>query len=786
VPDNPQTPKENELLMVNNDPRVRKLLKEMTLDEKLAQLGSVWMYELQTRAELDQKKIKNKFKHGIGQITRIAGASTLDPVRAAKAANRLQKFLVENTRLGIPAIMHEECCSGAMVLGGTVFPQMLGLASTFQPKLAGQMTTAIRKQLRAIGAHQALAPVLDISRDSRWGRVEETFGEDPTLVSHFGMSYIKGLQSDDLKDGIMATGKHFVGHSLSQGGLNCGPVHMGMRDVYDIYLAPFQAAIRDAGLASIMNAYPELDGEVVATSRRILTDLLRDQLGFEGIVVSDYEAVLMIHTFHNAAADKSTAARLALTAGIDVELPTIACYGDALRTALEAGDLNLETVDQSVGRHLQKKIELGLFEAPYVDESQVLEVFETPDNRKLAHEIAVKSMVLLKNDGLLPLNKAVETLAVIGPNADNGRNQLGDYSYAAVLQLMQLQAPADSDFGDVDVDKLAQHDVRVITVLEGIKATLSSSTNVIYARGCENLSNDTSGFEEAVNTAKQADAVILVLGDHSGLVPSCTTGETRDSADLKLPGVQEELARAVIATGKPVIVVLVNGRPFAMPWLAEHANAILEAWLPGEEGGTAIAEILFGDRNPGGKLPISIPRSVGQVPIYYNAKPSGMKSNWYIDYVNEKVTPLYPFGYGLSYTSFEYTDLSIRQERASKGKTVDIAFKITNSGGVSGEEVVQLYIRDEYASLPRPVKELKGYARLGLNPGESKTVTFHLPVNQLAFYDIDINLVLEPGKIMVMVGSSSDDIRLRGEFEISGNKKIPVKDRVFECPVVVS
>ena len=770
---------------MNNEQRIKKIINEMTLDEKLAQIGSVWMYELQTQGEVDQKKVDDKFKQGIGQITRIAGASTLDPVHAAKTANQLQKFLVENTRLGIPAIMHEECCSGAMILGGTMFPQMLGLAGTFQPELAEHMTIAIRKQLRAIGAHQGLAPVLDISRDSRWGRVEETFGEDPTLVSHFGVSYIKGLQGSDLKDGIVATGKHFVGHSLSQGGLNCGPVHLGMHDVYDIYLAPFQAAIRDAGLASMMNAYPELDGEVVAASRKILTDLLRGELGFDGLVVSDYEAVLMIHNFHHVAPDKSTAGRLALMAGIDVELPTTVCYGDALKSALEAGDLNLETIELSVSRHLRTKIELGLFENPYVDESRVLEVFDTAENHRLAREIATQSMVLLKNDGLLPLNKTVKTLAVIGPNADNGRNQLGDYSYAAALQLMQLQAPADSNFVDVDLDKIAQHDVNVITVLKGIKKSVSVDTRVIHAKGCENLSSETSGFEEAVNAAKQADVVVLVLGDHSGLVPSCTTGETRDSADLKLPGVQEELAKAVIATGKPVVAVLVNGRPFAIPWLSENANAILEAWLPGEAGGSAVADILFGNRNPGGKLPISFPRSVGQVPIFYNAKPSGMKSHWHLDYVAEKVTPLYSFGHGLSYTSFSYAELNISKKNARAGESVDVSLKVRNTGKVAGDEVVQLYICDEFASLPRPIKELKGYQRLTVNPNEEKTIVFHLPVDQLAFYDEDLKLTIETGKIHVMVGGSSDDIRLRGEFEITGDTKTTIQDRVFVCPVTV-
>lgn len=771
--------------MASTKERVETLLSQMTLDEKIAQIGSHWMYELQTGGRLDPEKITRKLGHGIGQITRVAGASMLDPVAAARAGNRLQKFLIDETRLGIPAVLHEESCSGPMLRGGTAFPQMIGLASTFQPALAEKMTAEIRKQLLAIGARQSLAPVLDVSRDPRWGRTEETFGEDPTLVSHFGVAYVRGLQGEDLSEGVMATGKHFIGHSLSQGGQNCAPVYMGKRELYETFLAPFQAAIRDAGLATMMNSYPELDGEVVATSRRILTDLLRDKLGFDGLVVSDYEAVLMIHNFHNVACDLPTAARLALEAGIDVELPTVVCYGEPLKAALEAGDLDIETLDTAVRRHLEKKFELGLFKNPYVDEAHVPEVFETPAQRVLAREIARKSMVLLKNDGVLPLEKAIGTLAVIGPNANHARAQLGDYSYPATVELLAYQSPQESGIAETNVEEVMQYSPRVITVLDGIEAAVSSNTRVLYARGCDNLDTDTSGFEEAIEAARRADVVVLVLGDRSGLVPNCTTGETRDSADLRLPGVQEELAEAILATGKPVVAVLVSGRPYAIPWMAESANAILEAWIPGEEGGAAVAEILFGDANPGGKLPLTFPRHVGQLPVFYNHKPSGMKSHWYTDYVSEKSQPLYPFGHGLSYTTFEYSDLSVSRAQAKSGQSVDISLEVTNTGNVSGDEVVQLYTRDEYASVPRPVKELKGYARITLDPGESSTVTFSLPVDQLAFFDPELELVLEPGQIRVMVGSSSDDIRLTGEFEITGAGKVPLQERVFVCPVQV-
>jgi beta-glucosidase len=772
---------------MDNNRRLNSLISQMTLDEKLAQLGSYWIFELQTQGELDQSKVACKLKHGIGQITRVAGASTLDPVSAAKAANHLQKFLVEETRLGIPAILHEESCCGAMVLGGSMFPQMLGLAATFQPELAQAMTAAIREQLLAIGARQALAPVLDIARDPRWGRVEETFGEDPTLASHFGVAYIKGLQGDSSPDGlaqgVLATGKHFIGHSFSQGGLNCAPVHMGWQEIYEVCMAPFQAAIREAGLGSIMNAYPELDGEVIAASQRILTDILRHELGFDGLVVSDYQAVIMIHNFHHRAADLSAAAVLALEAGIDVELPTVVCYSDPLRAALEAGEINLETIDQSVRRHLEKKIELNLFERPYVDEERVLEVFETQQNRMLACEIARQSMVLLKNDGSLPLEKTIDSIAVIGPSAHDRRNLLGDYSYAATKEYLRGLGLSDSSFVDVDKTRIDAHDIRITTVLDGIREAAAEGTQVLYARGCEILGDDRSGFEEAVRIAQQAEVVVLVLGDRSGLTPECTTGETRDSADLRLPGVQENLARAIIGTGKPVVVVLINGRPYAIPWLAENANAILEAWLPGEEGGAAIADVLFGEINPGGKLPITFPRSIGQLPIFYSTKTSGKGSHWYEDYVAESAKPLYPFGYGLSYTDFEYKDLLIQREAATAGESVDISFTLTNTGRVAGDEVVQLYIRDEIASVPRPAKELKGFARVRLLPGESKMVTFHLPVNQLALYDHDLNLVLEAGKITIMLGSSSEDIRLTGELEITGAGNMLVKERVFFCPV---
>ncbi len=759
--------------------RLVRLLSQMTLDEKLAQLGSCWAFELHTGGELDPEKMARKLKDGIGQVARLAGASAHAPAQAARDANRLQRFLLEQTRLGIPAILHEECCCGAMVLGGSIFPQPIGLASTFRPQLAEELGAHIRAQLRAIGAHQGLAPVLDVGREPRWGRVEETFGEDPTLAAHFGAAFVRGLQGERLEQGILATGKHFIGHSLSAGGLNCAPSHVGRSDLYNVLLAPFQAAVQEAGLAVMMNSYPELDGEVVAASRAILTGLLREVLGFDGLVVSDYQAIEMIHTYHNAAPCLADAARLALQAGIDVELPGVTCFGAPLKSELEAGRVSLEEIDAAVSRHLRAKFTLGIMDNPYVDEGRVLEVFETPAQRSLARRAARESMVLLKNDGLLPLGRQIGALAVIGPNAAHGRNQLGDYSYPAAREYLAQWNPDGSGLGGLELNGLLDEDVRVVSLLEGIRARVSPETQVLYAAGCDNLEGDPSGLDGALRAAQAVDVVVLALGDRSGLVPSCTTGETRESVDLKLPGLQEELARLVIGAGKPVAVVLINGRPLAIPWLAEHANAILEAWLPGEEGGEAAAEILFGDANPGGKLPITFPRHVGQLPVYYNHKPSGSKSNWYVDYVNEKVTPLFPFGHGLSYTTFEYRGLALSKKRAGPGEQVEISFILKNTGSRTGDEVVQLYTRQLYASAPRPVKELRGYLRVPLEPGEETTLSFSLPVDQLAFYDANLDLVLEPGRVLVMVGSSSEDIRLCGEFELAGEAKMPVAKRVF-------
>ncbi len=759
--------------------RVNALVAEMTLEEKVAQLGSYWVYELLTGMNYAPEKVEKLLHNGIGQITRVGGSSNLRPAEVAALANQLQKYLIENTRLGIPAVIHEECCSGYMTRGATVFPQAIGVASTWDPELVEAMGDVIRRQMRAVGAHHALAPVLDIARDARWGRVEETFGEDPYLTARLGVAYIKGIQGDDLKRGIAATGKHFVGYSMSEGGMNWAPPHLSWRELREVYLFPFEAAIREAKLASIMNAYHELDGIPCGSSKELLTDLLRDEWGFDGTVVSDYFAVNMLLEYHHVARSKGEAAHMALDAGIDVELPKTDCFGDPLLEAAARGDVPMALIDRAVRRVLEQKFALGVFENPYVDAEAV--VFDTPAQRQFAREIAQKSIVLLKNEGdLLPLSKQLGSIAVIGPNADSVRNLFGDYAYPAHMEMLIEARTQDNMFNQPLPDDIqnAEDFIPAISILSAVKAQVSDSTRVVYARGCDITDPSTAGFAEAVEAARQAQIALVVVGDKAGLADACTSGEARDRAVLTLPGVQADLVKAIYDTGTPIVLVLINGRPVSLEWIADSVPAIVEAWFPSEEGANAVADVLFGDATPGGKLPITFPRTVGQIPIFYGHRPSGGRSHWKGNYVETSASPLYPFGYGLSYTRFAFSNLRIDPAIVSTGDEVTVQVDVTNVGARSGDEVVQLYTHQEVQHITRPVKELRAFKRISLEPQQTKTVTFRLAVNQLAFYNRENDYVVEPGTVDVMVGSSSQDIHCSGAFEISG-ATTALKDKVF-------
>ncbi|MDN5277822.1 MAG: beta-glucosidase [Clostridiales bacterium] len=768
--------------------RVEDLLSRMTLDEKIAQLSAVWVYEVLDDTKFSPDKAASKIGHGIGQITRIAGASNLDPESCAQIANEIQKYLIENTRLGIPAIVHEESCSGFMAKGATCFPQTIGVASTWNTELARAIGEVIRTQMKAAGAHQALAPLLDVTRDPRWGRTEETFGEDPYLVAQMGIAYINGLQGNGLHDGIMATGKHFVGYGMSEGGMNWAPAHIPERELREVYLFPFEAAVKEAKLASIMPAYHEIDGIPCHASSRLLKDILRDEWGFEGLVVSDYFAINMLYEYHKLNPDKVLAAKKAIEAGVDIELPSTDCYGLPLKTAVEQGIVSEEVIDRVVARILEHKFRLGLFENPYVEPSKTKAVFDIPEQRQLARKVAQESIVLLKNENnLLPLSKDLRSIAVIGPNAHNIRHMIGDYAYPCHIETLQNMADAFDTARPEHVD-LADKElfVPMVSILDGIKEKVSENTEVLYAKGCDVLGDDTSGFAEAVEAAKKADVAVVVVGDRSGLLRGCTSGEARDRADLNLTGKQEELIKAVHATGTPVVVVLVNARPLSITWLHENVPAIVEAWLPGEEGGRAVADVLFGDYNPGGKLPISFPRTVGQVPVYYAHKPSGGRSHWLGDYVECSTKPLYPFGYGLSYTTFEYSNLRITPQDVDVSGEVRIQVDVTNTGKMAGDEVVQLYVHVPAQNVTRPVKELKGFKRVNLEPGQTKTVVFKLPIALLGFYDENMDFVVEPGKVDVYVGSSSEDIRATGQFNLVGEKLVIGNNKKFTTKVTVN
>ncbi len=768
--------------------RVDDLLGRMTLEEKIVQLGSRWIYEIADEQGLNREWAQERLAHGLGQVTRLAGGSSLGPVETAHLANAIQKFLVEETRLGIPALIHDECCSGFLANGATNFPQIIGIASTWEPELVEAMTQIIRQQMRAVGVHYGLAPVLDIARDPRWGRTEETFGEDPYLTASMGVAYVRGLQGDDWTYGVMATGKHFVGYSASDGGLNWAPARILPRELREVYLAPFEAAVRAAKLATIMPAYHEMDGEPCSVSHELLTDLLRDEWGFDGLVVSDYMAIHQLEAYHHLARDKSHAAQLTLEAGMDVELPSTNAFGQPLTDAVAAGTIAEELIDRSVRRVLAAKFAFGLFERPYVNPEAVPTVFDTPDQRAVAREIARKSLVLLKNQGnLLPLPKTVSAIAVIGPNADDTRNLLGDYAYPAHIEtLLTFKGLGLSEHPIPDSLKLVEDYADMISVLEAIRRAVPATTQIHYAKGCDVNSPATDGFAAAVEAARQAEVAVVVVGDKAGLTPDCTSGEFRDSAHLTLPGVQAALVEAIVATGTPVVLVLVTGRPYAIPALVEAVPAVLQAWLPGAEGAPALAEALFGDANPGGKLPITFPRHVGQVPIFYAHRPSGMRSFFLGPYMDESNEPLFPFGFGLSYTTFAFENLSVTPARVAMDGVVQVAVEVVNTGDRAGDEVVQLYTRTDGASLTRPVKELRGFRRVHLAPGERKHVTFTLPVELLAYYDAAMQLVVEPATVQVMVGNSSQHLPVRDVCTLSGATRVLGQRTHYACQVEVT
>jgi beta-glucosidase len=752
--------------------RARDLLSKMTLEEKMMQLGSVWGYELlDQEGRFSEERANELLRHGIGQITRPGGATNLEPAEVVKFVNQIQRYLVERTRLGVPAMIHEECLAGYMGLGATNFPQPIAMASTWDPDLVRRVACAIGSDMKKVGAHQGLAPVVDVVRDPRWGRTEESFGESPYLVARMGVAYIEGIQ----ENGVVATTKHFVAYGASEGGKNWAPSIVAFRELREVFMLPFEAAVKCANVLSVMNAYSEIDGVPCACSEELLSDVLRKEWGFKGIVVSDYFAVDVLRSYHRIAKDKGQAAKLALQAGIDIELPRIDCYYE-LKKLVEAGELSESALDEAVYRVLLMKFQLGLFEQPYVEACASL-----PKHDDLALEVARKSIVLLKNDGILPLKKNTK-VALVGPNAKSVRNMFGDYSYythiRALLDTANLGSINAPSFNLKRLEEIVNKELqRVMSVYDALK---SEGVDVEWAEGCGVLEGDESTIREAVNLAEKCDVIVAVMGDRSGLTKDCTSGESRDSANLRLPGLQERLLLELAKTHKPIVLVLLTGRPYALGSVEDKVNAILEAWLPAEAGGQAIVDVLLGRVNPSGRLPISFPRSAGQIPVFHYVKPSGGRSHWHKDYVDEPIEPLYPFGHGLSYTKFEYSNFHIESKRVPTAGEIVLKVDVKNVGDREGEEVVQLYVGREYGSVTRPVKELKGFARVHLEPGQKKTVQFKIHTDVLSYYNRRMELVVEPGVYKFVVGASSADIRFSDEVELVGEeRKVPTLRRFF-------
>ncbi|MGP1674009.1 MAG: glycoside hydrolase family 3 N-terminal domain-containing protein [Candidatus Limnocylindrales bacterium] len=758
--------------------RVADLLGRMVRTEKVAQLGSFWAFEVVGPDGLDVDRLTTQAGDGIGQITRLAGSTNLRPAEVAVTADAIQRFLLEKTRLGIPAIIHEECLHGLIAWEAPCFQQSIGAAATFDAEVVATMAATIRRRMLLTGARHALGPVLDIARDPRWGRIEETYGEDPYLAAELGCAFAEALQSPDLADGVLATAKHMVGHGLAEGGLNQAPAHLGPRELRDEQLFPFEAAVRHAGIASVMPAYCDVDGVPCHASTELLVTILRDEWGFDGIVASDYMGVEMLATAHRLTADLGEAARLALVAGVDAELPRTVAFGAPLASYLDDGRVDESLLDAAVGRVLRMKFRLGLFERRSIEmptEAEFARLAETES--EAARSLAERSLVLLENDGVLPLAPGLGRLAVIGPIADSARDLLGDYSHLVhmeTLREMRTGVDALGVIGDGEIFEPGDELSWRRTIVDAVRA-LMTGTDVVHARGTGIVSGSDEEFAAAVAVARDADVALVVLGERSGLTLDSTTGEFRDRVGLGFLGRQQELLEAVVATGTPVVLVVVSGRPLALPWAAEHCAAILLAWVPGDAGPDAIADVITGAVNPSGKLPVSMPRHVGQVPLTYRHHPTGGRSHPKVDYVDSPVSPLWPFGFGRSYTTFALDHLRVdRSVLETTGDAVTIRVDVTNTGPRPGDEVVQLYIRDEEATVARPVRELRGFRRVHLDAGACRTVVFRLSTEQFSYVGADLRRVVEPGRVSVQVGHSSADLPLTTELRLRG----PVHDLV--------
>lgn len=717
--------------------RVKDLLERMTLQEKTRQMQDISFKLVSNDSGIDTAQLAMFLgDKGIG----CGEGMRLTVERYAADIAVLQKYLTEKTRLGIPALTTSEALHGCVHPGATIFPQAIAQGSTFNPQLIHKMAGIIAREVKAQGTSQVLSPVLDLARELRWGRVEETFGEDPYLAGRMGVAFVHAFR----KNKITCTPKHFAAHGSPRSGLNLASVAGGERELRSVYLRPFEAVIKETHPMSVMNAYSSYDGIPAASNHFLLTRILREELGFKGYVYSDWEAVQMLYTFQKTASCKADAALQAVNAGLDVEIWSD-CF-QTLDSLVLNGILPEAYIDTAVSRILRTKFSLGLFDDPLPPVDEVKSKIHTEEAVNMALEVARESAVLVKNEGnILPLHNNLRSIALIGPSADHV--QFGDYSWTN-----------DNKFG--------------ITPLQGIKEITNGKIKINYALGCDHYSQNRNGFADALKVAANSDLSVIFVGSSSAspgyLFPNATSGESYDLSDLRLPGVQEELVKVVHSKGKPVIVVLVSGKPFAIPWIKENIPGIIVQWYPGEQGGRAIAEILFGRVNPSGKLNVSFPQSVGHLPVYYNHFPSdegfykvrGTLDRPGKDYVFSGPDPLWAFGTGLSYTTFDYVGMNLNKDIFTVNDTCIINVTVKNTGRLDGKEVIQLYVRDMVSSVVTPVLELKRFEKVSVRSGESCEITFILPVNELYLYNANMAKIVEPGEFDIMIGSASDRIKL--------------------------
>ena len=741
----------NPALSINS--RVKDLLKRMTLEEKVAQLESTWQnhgqnlapedYFVDEKGVLDEAKAKQLLKNGLGQVSRPSEGR--GPTEIAEFTNRLQHIAIENSRLGIPLMFHEECLHGFVAIGATSYPQAIGLAATWDDALLKRIFNAVALEARSRGADECLMPVVDVARDPRWGRTEETYGEDPYLAARMGVAAVRGLQGNGPtidSNHVFATLKHFAVHSQPQAGTNVGPADYAERTVREYFLPPFEAGVKEADVRAVMPSYNELDGIPNHSNVWLLRNILRNEWGYKYLTVSDYFAIDQLIDIHHVAANCDEAAKMAITAGVDIELPFAKCYR-SLPALVRSHQVPESLIDEAVSRVLYAKFELGLFDHPFVDPQKAVQSAGTKTDADLALQAAHETIALLKNENnLLPLDiSKLKSIAVIGPDAAEAH--LGGYSGTP------------------------KH---AISILDGIKNKVGNKVEVLYAEGCRITESkpvweedkvippdpalDEKRMTEAVDVLSKADLGIVVVGDNeqtSREAWSPTHLGDRDNLDLF--GRQDELVARLLATGKPIVVVLLHGRPNSINFIAEHVPAILDGWYLGQEGGTAMADVIFGDYNPAGRLPITVPRSVGQLPDFYNQKPSAHRP-----YLFANSTPLFPFGYGLSYTKFRYANLRLEPATIPANGKTRVSVDVSNTGNRVGDEVVQLYIRDEISSATRPIKELKGFQRVSIKPGETRTVSFSIGPQELQFYNREMKRAVEPGTFKIMLGPNSVDL----------------------------